>query len=378
MKCEECRELLWIYMEWETTPEESAEIKAHLAECPECRKAASQHMAVMETLRSLPEAELPEGYHAELMQKIAAAGSLAEETEESNETAILPNHVSTPPVEWKVVRKTEILQKAKAEKERGKKQRHSWKGLSLIAAAVLVVAAAGGISGVMNMRQTPPEPVQLTSNLPDEGGAESIQTDALPEDAAAPIPAAGGTEETVQTQKADVENMPAPEETAQPMTNEAAHTAPQEPAQPEPESTPNLMLRSTPVPETASLSAPAAPPAAPVLAKAADETESTENSSSDSSITPYSAAEPKSGDLLKLRPQNSGTDVYGSVLQAAEDYAGFEESANGSSISVMIPVENLGAFLSELGTIGEIEWQTQGQEEVGATYRRVEILLGTE
>ena len=64
MKCEECRDLLWIYLEWETTPEESAEIKAHLAECPKCRKAASQHMAVMETLRSLPEAELPEGYHA--------------------------------------------------------------------------------------------------------------------------------------------------------------------------------------------------------------------------------------------------------------------------------------------------------------------------
>ena len=43
MKCEECRDLLWIYLEWETTPEESAEIKAHLAECPKCRKAASQH-----------------------------------------------------------------------------------------------------------------------------------------------------------------------------------------------------------------------------------------------------------------------------------------------------------------------------------------------
>lgn len=375
MKCEECRELLWIYMEWETTPEESAEIKAHLAECPECRKAASQHMAVMETLRSLPEAELPEGYHAELMQKIAAAGSLAEETDESDETAILPNHVSTPPVEWKVVRKTEILQKAKVEKEQRKKQRHGWKGLSLVAAAVLVVAAVGGINGAMNMRQPPSEPVQLTSNLPDEGGAENVQTDTAPEDAAAPITAAGDMEETTQMQKADLDNTPAPEEMAQAVANEAAHTAPQKPAQPEPESIPNLMLRSAPVPETASLSAPTA---APALAKAADETESAENSISDGSITPDSAAETKSGDSLKLRPQNNGADVYGSVLQAAENYAGFQESADGSSISVMIPVENLGAFLSELGTIGEIEWQTQGQEEVGATYRRVEILLGTE
>ena len=375
MKCEECRELLWIYMEWETTPEESAEIKAHLAECPECRKAASQHMAVMETLRSLPEAELPEGYHAELMQKIAAAGSLAEETDESDETAILPNHVSTPPVEWKVVRKTEILQKAKAEKEQRKKQRHGWKGLSLVAAAVLVVAAVGGINGAMNMRQTPSEPVQLTSNLPDEGGAENVQMDTAPEDAAAPITAAGGMKETAQMQKADLDNTPAPEEMAQAVANEAAHTAPQEPAQPEPESTPNPMLRSAPVPETASLSAPAA---APAPAKAADEMESAGNSISDNSITQGSAAEAKSGDSLKLNPQNSGADVYGSVLQAAENYAGFQESADGSSISVMIPVENLGAFLSELGTIGEIEWQTQGQEEAGATYRRVEILLGTE
>ncbi len=370
MKCKECRDLLWIYMEWETTPEESAEIKAHLAECPECRKAASEHMAVMETLRSLPEAELPEGYHAELMQKIAAAGSLAEETDESDETAILPNHVSTPPVEWKVVRKTEILQKAKAEKKQRKKQRHGWKGLSLVAAAVLVVAAVGGINGAMNMRQTPSEPVQLTSNLPDEGGAENVQTDTAPEDAAALVTAAGGMEKTAQTPNADLENMPAAEDTARIMTNEAVNTAPQEPAQPEPESTPNPMLRSAPVPETASLSAPTA---APALAKAADEKESAENS-----IAPDSAAEAKSGDSLKLRPQNSGTDIYGSVLQAAENHAGFEESADGSSISVMIPVENLGAFLSELGTIGEIEWQTQGQEEVGATYRRVEILLETE
>lgn len=375
MKCEECRDLLWIYLEWETTPEESAEIKAHLAECPKCRKAASQHMAVMETLRSLPEAELPEGYHAELMQKIAAAGSLAEETDESDETAILPNHVSTPPVEWKVVRKTEILQKAKAEKEQERKQRHGWKGLSLVAAAVLVVAAVGGINGAMNMRQTPSESVQLTSDLPDEGGAESVQTDTVPENAAAPVTAAGSAEEAGQTRNTDLENMPVMEDTARIMANEAVHTAPKEPAQPEPESTPNPMLRSAPVPETASLSAPPAPPA---LAKAADGTESAENSISDNGITPDSAAEEKSGDSLKLNPQNNGADVYNSVLQAAENYAGFQESANGSSISVMIPVENLGAFLSELGTIGEIEWQTQGQEEVGATYRRVEILLGTE
>ncbi len=172
-----------------------------------------------------------------------------------------------------------------------------------------------------------------------------------------------------------MENMPVMEDTARIMANEAVHTAPQEPAQPEPESTPNPMLRSAPVPENASLSAPTA---APALAKAADGTESAENSISDNGITPDSAAEEKSGDSLKLNPQNNGADVYGSVLQAAENYAGFQESADGSSISVMIPVENLEAFLSELGTIGEIEWQTQGQEEVGATYRRVEILLGTE
>ena len=157
--------------------------------------------------------------------------------------------------------------------------------------------------------------------------------------------------------------------------NGAEHAAPQEPAQPEQERKPNPRLRAAPVPENASLFAR---PARPALAKAADGTESAENSISDNGITPDSAAEEKSGDSLKLNPQNNGADVYGSVLQAAENYAGFQESADGSSISVMIPVENLEAFLSELGTIGEIEWQTQGQEEVGATYRRVEILLGTE
>lgn len=375
MKCEECRDLLWIYMEWETTPEESAEIKAHLAQCPECRKAASQHMAVMETLRSLPEAELPEGFHAGLMQKITAAGALAEE---ADETPILPNHVGTPPAEWKVVRKAEILQKAKAEKEREKKQRRSWKQLGLAAAAVLVVVAAGGINGILHMRQTPPESMQLTAEAPDEGGMDNALAEkAAPEDMSLPAPAAGSTEEAQK--QAEVFGRTESEETIPPAQREAAL--------PEPENNPEPpMLRAAPMPDSASAvpeTASALPAAdgaaaeASVPELAADAAEPAEYDTLDSGASPYSAKRQKSGDLLKLRPGN-GADAYGSVRQVAEDYAGFEESADSSGISVMIPVENLGAFLSELDELGEVEWQAQGQEEVGATYRRVEILLETE
>ena len=70
MNCETVKEMLWAYLEKETTAEEAEKIEKHLAECADCREEMETQKAIMESLASLPEAELPEGYHTELMQKL--------------------------------------------------------------------------------------------------------------------------------------------------------------------------------------------------------------------------------------------------------------------------------------------------------------------
>ncbi len=117
MKCETCREQLWAYLEQELTVEETQEMDQHFAECADCRREVEEEKAILDALRSLPEEELPEGYHKELMQKL-------------NEAA-LPRVI--PFAE--------------------KKKQPKWRQMSLAAAAVLLVVAAGGMSGILEMRQ---------------------------------------------------------------------------------------------------------------------------------------------------------------------------------------------------------------------------------
>jgi hypothetical protein len=66
-------------------------------------------------LKNLPEVELPEGYHEELMDKLAM--------EQKKISLFVP-----------------------------KKPKHRWKQLSLIAAAVVLVAAIGGVQGILDLR----------------------------------------------------------------------------------------------------------------------------------------------------------------------------------------------------------------------------------
>lgn len=114
MKCEKCRELLLAEQARELTVAGAAEMERHLAECADCRRDAEEDAAIWQALRSLPEEELPEGYHAELMQKLRAT----------------QNVVAFP-----------------------KKKQPKWKQLSLVAAALLLVVAAGGMNGILELRQ---------------------------------------------------------------------------------------------------------------------------------------------------------------------------------------------------------------------------------
>ena len=125
MNCEAVREMLWAYLEKETTAEETVKIEEHLNRCAACREEFDLQKEMMETLAGLPEVELPEGYHAELMQKLRV------------ETA--PNVVAFP---------------------QKKKKQPMWKQMSMVAAAVMVVVAAGGMNGMLEMKESQNAAVQ--------------------------------------------------------------------------------------------------------------------------------------------------------------------------------------------------------------------------
>lgn len=142
MKCERCQELR--LAEDTLTAAERTEMEQHLAECADCRKDAAEEAAILEALRSLPEEDLPAGYHAELMQKLAA------------EQKILP---------------------FAAKKEQPKKQSR-WKQMSLMAAAILLVVAAGGMNGILEMRQ---------NHMPTAAQMEAAADTAVQSDGAAEL-----------------------------------------------------------------------------------------------------------------------------------------------------------------------------------------------
>ena len=71
MKCSQYQEKFWDYYDGTLTAEEAAELEKHLESCPECAAEAKMVKQMLESLHTLPEAALPEGYHEELMGKIA-------------------------------------------------------------------------------------------------------------------------------------------------------------------------------------------------------------------------------------------------------------------------------------------------------------------
>ncbi|MBR5123167.1 MAG: zf-HC2 domain-containing protein, partial [Anaerotignum sp.] len=125
MNCEAVREMLWAYLEKELTAAEAVKIEEHLKNCADCREELKFQQEMMETLSGLPEEELPDGYHAELMQKLQAEAA--------------PNVVPFPVK---------------------KKKQPVYKQWGMIAAAVMVVVAAGGMNGMLDMRESQNAAVQ--------------------------------------------------------------------------------------------------------------------------------------------------------------------------------------------------------------------------
>lgn len=134
MNCEKCKGLLWECLAGELTKEDNEVVAEHLKSCATCQEEGEQLQRIMDSLKTLPEEELPQGYHEELMAKLAG--------EQKKPPFIVPN-----------------------------KPRYRWKQFSLLAAAIVLVAAIGGVQGVLNLRGSRGEIAQeLTDDNDDEFG----------------------------------------------------------------------------------------------------------------------------------------------------------------------------------------------------------------
>ncbi|MGL6173564.1 MAG: anti-sigma factor family protein [Cellulosilyticaceae bacterium] len=72
MKCENYLELLSSYLDKQLTTQEAEQLEAHLKTCEKCREELEILEAIGTSLDSLENKELPQGFHAELMDKIHA------------------------------------------------------------------------------------------------------------------------------------------------------------------------------------------------------------------------------------------------------------------------------------------------------------------
>ena len=297
MNCEAVRALLWAYLEKETTAEETVKIEEHLKACADCREELELQKKMMETLAGLPEAELPEGYHTELMQKLQAEAA---------------SNVVPFPVR--------------------KKKQPMWKQWGMIAAAVLVVVAAGGMNGMLEMRESQTAAV-AERKAADQAEPMAISDDGMLAATEEPDAAEVQTKRVAEKKKINVSSagtktadMGAQEKTAAYDTAEAV------------------------VPQIAS--------------------EVAEKEQMQFSVT--RSAKLEAADRMTLLVTDT-VAAMAEIQKAIADVGGFEEATESDGIFAAIPVENYDSFVKAMEAIGTVEWTMQGTVEEGAMYHTIEI-----
>lgn len=307
MNCEAVRELLWGYLEKETTAEEAEKIEKHLAECEVCREELELQKEMMETLAGLPDEELPEGYHAELMQKLQAEAA--------------PNVVSFP---------------------QKKKKQPMYKQWGMIAAAVLMIAAAGGMNGMLDMRQNQNEAVKQMA-----ADTAAPMEDIIMEDDGEEITAEvldGTVDLKMSSKKKDpaagvADSMTAESGAANDGIEMAAYDA------------------AAAVPEMVSI-----------------EEETAETTTSYAMRSKIAA---ETTDIVVLLTEDTAK-ALAEVQRAIAEASGHEEVADTeNAVIAVIPAEKFDDFSKVLEGIGEAEWPMKGQFLEGAAERRIEIQLKT-
>ena len=298
MNCEAVRELLWTYLEKETTAEEAVKIEEHLKACADCREELELQKEIMDSLQNIPDEELPDGFHASLMQKLQAEAA--------------PNVVPFPVK---------------------KKKQPVWKQWGMIAAAVLVVVAAGGMNGMLEMRESQTEAVA------EMKAADTAEPMAISEDgvlaAEEPNTAETQTKTAVGKQKMNVPAAGAETADLTAQQNTAAYDT--------------------------------AEAAIPQMASEVSEEESVQFSVTRS-------AKPEAAEKMTLLVTDEAA-AMAEIQKAIAEAGGFEEAAETEGIFAVIPVEKYDGFVKAMEEIGMVDWTMKGSVEEGAMYRMVEIQM---
>lgn len=317
MNCDKVKELLWAYLENKTTAEETAEIETHLEGCAACREELAQQKEIKNALASLPDEELPEGYHTELMQKLQA------------ERKVVPFPA---------------------------KKKHGWKQMSMIAAAVLVVVVAGGTRGMLEMRQNQNEEIEQilfedTALMADTGEEAAEQT------------AADSATKNNAAEKSDTKEDFSEQETKKAKKPVSQKTAPKEttPKEATPkEATP----KETTPKETAKSFWSDGAATMPKAALYASEAENAMDS--ETLVGGTRAADSNAADSMTLQVEKKETALQ-AIRKSIEEAGGYEESSADDVIQAVIPVANYADFLEQVGKLGEIQALFQGEAD-GASH----------
>ena len=307
MNCDKVKELLWAYLENKTTAEETAEIETHLEGCAACREELAQQKEIKNALASLPDEELPEGYHTELMQKLQA------------ERKIVPFPA---------------------------KKKHGWKQMSMIAAAVLVVVVAGGTRGMLEMRQNQNEEIEQilfenTALTADTGEEAAEQT------------AADSATESNAAEKSDTKEDFSEQETKKVKKPVSQKVAPKE-------TTP----KETTPKETAKSFLPEGAATMPKAALYASEAENAMDS--ETLVSGARAADSNAADSMTLQVAEKETALQ-AIRKSIEEAGGYEGSSADDVIQAVIPAANYADFLEQVGKLGEIQALFQGEAD-GASH----------
>lgn len=313
MNCDKVKELLWAYLENKTTAEETAEIETHLEGCAACREELAQQKEMKNALASLPDEELPEGYHTELMQKLQA------------ERKVVPFPA---------------------------KKKHGWKQMSMIAAAVLVVVVAGGTRGMLEMRQNQNEEIEQilfenTALTADTGEEAAEQT------------AADSATESNAAEKSDTKEDFSEQETKKVKKPVSQKAAPKETA-PKGTTPKETTLKETTPKETAKSFLPEGAATMPKAALYASEAENAMDS--ETLVSGTRAADSNAADSMTLQVAEKETALQ-AIRKSIEEAGGYEGSSADDVIQAVIPAANYADFLEQVGKLGEIQALFQGEAD---------------
>lgn len=70
MRCHECEDKITLYIDGLLTKEETENMKAHIAECEECRQGYRQTNKMVDILKQIEPVNVPLSFHSDLMDKI--------------------------------------------------------------------------------------------------------------------------------------------------------------------------------------------------------------------------------------------------------------------------------------------------------------------